>query len=92
MWHKKISLYAGTHVKRLRPIKGCFTCNQQATCVSRESSETTRETPPTLTADDDIVQTVANLTGPAAAVIRGWRALLGFIGCKGQVGVSTSWK
>ena len=23
---------------------------------------------------------------PAAAVIRGWRALLGFIGCKGQAG------
>ena len=27
---------------------------------------------------------------PAAAVIRRWRALLGFIGCKGQVGVPAS--
>ena len=29
---------------------------------------------------------------PAAAVIRGWRALLGFIGCKGQVGGHVSWR
>ena len=27
---------------------------------------------------------------PAAAVIRRWQALLGFIGCKGQVGVPIS--
>ena len=27
---------------------------------------------------------------PAAAVIRRWQALLGFIGCKGQVGVLIS--
>ncbi len=27
---------------------------------------------------------------PAAAVIRGWQALFGFIGCKGYVGVLLS--
>ena len=43
---KKISLYAGKLTNRLRSVKtGLFVGNQQATCESRESSETTRETP-----------------------------------------------